>query len=78
MAIDGFVGIAGEGSWVAMCDTCLVYAADGGPGSTPKWSENEMLEFTACERRSNGRLSTRLVASAGNGGPGVHLMDTRI
>jgi hypothetical protein len=47
------------------------------PGCTPKWSENKMLEFTACERRPNGSLFRQLVASPGTGGLIVHLMETR-
>jgi 2Fe-2S ferredoxin len=67
-----------EGDRPAICATGHVYVAEGAPGCTLPWSENKMPEFTACERRPNGRLSCQLVASPGSGRLVVHLMDTRV
>lgn len=61
-----------------MCDACHDHVAEGDPGCTSKWNENEMLEFTPCERRPNGGLSCQWVASPGTGGLVVELMDTRL
>jgi ferredoxin, 2Fe-2S len=76
-SIDGIVAECG-GS--AMCATCHVYVEDSQLGRTPAMedAENEMLEFTACERRPNSRLSCQLVVSAEMDGLVVHLPDTQV
>ena len=76
-SIDGIVAECG-GS--AMCATCHVYVEEGDLGRTPKMedAENEMLEFTACDRKSNSRLSCQLVVSADMDGLVVHLPDTQV
>ena len=76
-SIDGIVAECG-GS--AMCATCHVYVEEPDLGRTPKMedAENEMLEFTACERRPNSRLSCQLVVSPEMEGLVVHLPDTQV
>jgi 2Fe-2S ferredoxin len=76
-SIDGIVAECG-GS--AMCATCHVYVEPQDLGRTPKMedAENEMLEFTACERRPNSRLSCQLVVSPEMDGLVVHLPDTQV
>ena len=76
--VNGCVRTAGEGRGAVMGDTFRVYTAEGDPGCTQKWSESKMLEFTACGRRPNGRLSCQLPASPEVGGVVAHLMDTLI
>jgi ferredoxin len=75
--LNSIVRTVAECDGSAICVTGYVYVAEGDPGCTPKWSENKMLEFTACERRPNGSLFRQLVASPGTGGLIVHLMETR-
>ena len=61
---DGLPGIIGECGGELMCATCHVYVvspATGGPGSD---DEDEMLEFAACERRDNSRLSCQLTVTS--------------
>ena len=75
-SIDGIVAECG-GS--AMCATCHVYVEEPDLGRTPKMedAENEMLEFTASERRANSRLSCQLVVSPDMEGLVVHLPETQ-
>jgi ferredoxin, 2Fe-2S len=76
-SIDGIVAECG-GS--AMCATCHVYVEEADLARTPKMedAENEMLEFTACERRPNSRLSCQLVVAPQMEGLVVHLPDTQV
>ncbi len=76
-SIDGIVAECG-GS--AMCATCHVYVEEQDLGRTPTMedAENEMLEFTACERRPNSRLSCQLVVSEEMDGLVVHLPETQV
>lgn len=55
-------GIVGECGGSAMCATCHVYVQSPGPELlTPvRPEEQTMLEFTACERLANSRLSCQL------------------
>jgi 2Fe-2S ferredoxin len=76
-SIDGIVAECG-GS--AMCATCHVYVEEADLGRTPKMedAENEMLEFTACERRPNSRLSCQLVVAPDMDGLVVHLPESQV
>lgn len=58
----GVQGIAADCGGEASCATCHVYVDEewiekvGGPGL----DEDDMLEFTACERKPNSRLSCQI------------------
>jgi 2Fe-2S ferredoxin len=55
-------GIVGECGGSAMCATCHVYVESPAPDQlNPVRPEEEtMLEFTACERRAQSRLSCQV------------------
>ena len=78
--LNGVDGIVAECGGSAMCATCHVYVEDKDLARTPKMedAENEMLEFTACERRANSRLSCQLVVSPEMEGLVVHLPDSQV
>lgn len=62
----GIKGIDADCGGEASCATCHVYVAEewiekvGEPGP----DEDDMLEFTACERRPNSRLSCQIHVDA--------------
>ena len=62
----GVAGIAADCGGEASCATCHVYVEPdwvekvGGPGP----DEDDMLEFTACERKPNSRLSCQIRVDA--------------
>ncbi len=62
---EGLDGIVAECGGSLMCATCHVYVEERFLELTPpmKPDEDEMLEFTASERRFNSRLSCQLVMS---------------
>ena len=64
---NGISGIVGECGGNAMCATCHVYIAPSSSATLAPRSlvEEEMLEFTACERTESSRLSCQLVADSG-------------
>lgn len=62
---DNIPGILGECGGSTMCATCHVHVTGGPVQALPERSvaENEMLEWTACPRQDNSRLSCQLVAT---------------
>ncbi|MFG2296016.1 2Fe-2S iron-sulfur cluster-binding protein [Streptomyces sp. NPDC048603] len=58
-------GIVGQCGGYAQCATCHVYVEPEGLGklAEPELEEDEMLEFTACGRESNSRLSCQLTVT---------------
>jgi 2Fe-2S ferredoxin len=72
---NGVPGILGECGGQAMCATCHVYVDEKHLARLPEMTEEEdaMLDDTACERRTNSRLSCQLEASDDIDGIVVHL-----
>ena len=58
-------GILGECGGSTMCATCHVHVTGGPVQALPERSvaENDMLEWTACARQDNSRLSCQLIAT---------------
>lgn len=77
--MNGIDGIVAECGGEMMCATCHVYVEEGQLDRTPKMAEEEgaMLEFTACERRANSRLSCQLVATPEFEGLTVYLPESQ-
>ena len=57
---DALPGIIGECGGELMCATCHVYVVSPATDGPTSDDEDEMLEFAACERRANSRLSCQL------------------
>lgn len=62
----GVPGIIGECGGELMCATCHVYVVSPETGGPASDDEDEMLEFAACPRRTNSRLSCQLVVGPGS------------
>ncbi len=65
-AVDAQIeGIVGECGGAVMCGTCHVYVDPACRDKLPAMSQNEddLLDCTAAERRSNSRLSCQLMMS---------------
>ncbi len=77
---NGISGIVGECGGNAMCATCHVFVDPSSAATLAPRSlvEEEMLEFTACERTSASRLSCQLVADAGFQGLVVQLPEEQM
>ncbi len=60
----GVSGIIGECGGELMCATCHVYVLSPETGGPASEDEDEMLEFAACPRRENSRLSCQLVVGS--------------
>jgi ferredoxin, 2Fe-2S len=58
----GVAGIEGECGGMVTCGTCHVYVREPHAGALPAPDPDElgMLEFTACPRRPNSRLSCQI------------------
>jgi 2Fe-2S ferredoxin len=71
----GIEGIVAECGGSAMCATCHVYLDEADTQRAPVMQdeENEMLEFTASERKPTSRLSCQLVMSPELDGLTVYL-----
>ena len=65
--LGGVSGITADCGGEASCATCHVYVAEswreqvGGPGP----DEDDMLDFAACERQPNSRLSCQIEITEG-------------
>ncbi|MFF3335301.1 2Fe-2S iron-sulfur cluster-binding protein [Streptomyces sp. NPDC002888] len=76
----GVAGIVAECGGNAACATCHVYVAAGqsdlaGP---PNGVEDEMLDFTAAERRPTSRLSCQIQLSDALDGLVVHVPEEQV
>ncbi|HEX5565702.1 MAG TPA: 2Fe-2S iron-sulfur cluster-binding protein [Streptomyces sp.] len=76
----GVGGIVGECGGNAMCATCHVYVAEEWRErlEEPTMVEQEMLEFTACERTEASRLSCQITVTDELDGLVVHLPETQL
>lgn len=76
----GVPGIVAECGGNASCATCHVYIdpAQTGPVGPPNDVEDEMLDFTAAERRPNSRLSCQIRLSDTLDGLVVHLPEEQV
>ncbi|WNM31840.1 2Fe-2S iron-sulfur cluster-binding protein [Streptomyces sp. Li-HN-5-11] len=77
---NGVEGIVAECGGNASCATCHVYVADAqcelvGP---PNDVEDEMLDFTAAERRPTSRLSCQIQLSDALDGLVVHVPEEQV
>ena len=63
--MSGVEGILGECGGQAMCATCHVYVDASSNVELPPMLEDEdvMLDTTACERRTNSRLSCQITST---------------
>lgn len=57
-------GIVGECGGELMCATCHVYVVSPQTRAQLSDDEDEMLEFAACPRRKNSRLSCQLMVAS--------------
>jgi len=73
-------GVVAECGGSAMCATCHVYVDDTNCRRLPAVEpiEDEMLDSTASERRSNSRLSCQLTVTPDLDGLLVHLPEKQI
>ncbi|MBQ0757374.1 MAG: 2Fe-2S iron-sulfur cluster binding domain-containing protein [Amphritea sp.] len=73
--MNGVEGIEGECSGSCACATCHCYVDDAWLAKLPEMSENEeeMLEDTASERKTNSRLSCQIKATATMNGIVIHM-----
>src|SRR5271169_4811473 len=71
----GVEGILAECGGSLACATCHVYVdpSQFARLASPSAAEDEMLDATACERRSNSRLSCQIVMSDALDGLALHL-----
>ncbi|MEU1511423.1 2Fe-2S iron-sulfur cluster-binding protein [Streptomyces sp. NPDC005811] len=76
----GVPGIVAECGGNASCATCHVYLdpARSGPAGPPNDVEDEMLDFTAAERRPTSRLSCQVVLSDALDGLVVHVPEEQV
>ncbi|MGW2049664.1 2Fe-2S iron-sulfur cluster-binding protein [Streptomyces sp. NPDC001858] len=76
----GVPGIVAECGGNASCATCHVYVDPGwsGPAGAPNDVEDEMLDFTAAERRPTSRLSCQIPLSAALDGLVVHVPEEQV
>ncbi|WP_460071396.1 2Fe-2S iron-sulfur cluster-binding protein [Streptomyces sp. YKOK-I1] len=76
----GVPGIVAECGGNASCATCHVYLdpAQSGPAGPPNDVEDEMLDFTAAERRPTSRLSCQVVLSDALDGLVVHVPEEQV
>ncbi|GGM64376.1 2Fe-2S iron-sulfur cluster-binding protein [Dactylosporangium sucinum] len=58
--LNGVPGIVGECGGELMCATCHVYVVSPETDGPASDEEDEMLNFAACPRRANSRLSCQL------------------
>ena len=77
---NGVEGIVAECGGNASCATCHVYIdpARSGPVGPPNDVEDEMLDFTAAERRPTSRLSCQIQLSDALDGLVVHVPEEQI
>ncbi len=76
----GVDGIVGECGGNAMCATCHVYVAEEWRDrlAEPAMVEQEMLEFTACERTEASRLSCQITVTEEFDGLVVELPESQL
>ncbi|QDW40582.1 (2Fe-2S)-binding protein [Bradyrhizobium sp. KBS0727] len=76
----GVDGIIGECGGSALCATCHVYINEGQIDRLPSLDlmEDELLNCTAAERRSNSRLSCQLLVSDKFEGLIIHIPERQI
>jgi ferredoxin, 2Fe-2S len=76
----GVDGIIGECGGSALCATCHVYIDEGKIDRLPPIveTEDELLNCTAAERRSNSRLSCQLAVSDKFEGLIIHIPERQI
>lgn len=80
-ALEGHVkGILGECGGSLACATCHVYVDEAWADKLPPVSEleNDMLDATACERRSNSRLCCQIEMSDALDGLTVTLPESQL
>jgi 2Fe-2S ferredoxin len=72
---NGVEGIIGECGGSCACATCHVYIEEAFVQQLPEMDslEDDMLEGTACERRSNSRLSCQIVLTEERNGLVIEL-----
>lgn len=76
---NGIDGITGECGGGMMCATCHCYVDEGFAEKLPDRSEteDEMLDWTASERRGNSRLCCQIVVGPETDGIIVHLPEVQ-
>lgn len=76
---NGLEGIVAECGGSAICGTCHVYVSESFLDRLPipSAAENELLDFTAAERRPNSRLSCQIVVTPALEGMVLQLPDTQ-
>lgn len=76
----GLGGIVAECGGNCACATCHVYVDEGRLGNLPPPGEHEedMLNFTAAERREGSRLSCQVILSEALEGMVVRVPDTQV
>ncbi|TLS43809.1 (2Fe-2S)-binding protein [Streptomyces montanus] len=77
---NGVPGIVAECGGNASCATCHVYvdATQSEPAGPPNDVEDEMLDFTAAERRPTSRLSCQIQLSDALDGLVVHVPEEQV
>ncbi len=76
----GLRGIVAECNGNASCATCHVYIDEAVAGTlpAPQDQEEDLLTFTASERRQGSRLSCQVIISAEHDGMAVEVPPTQV
>lgn len=76
----GIEGIVAECGGNAMCATCHVYVDEAWQDRLPERDlvEDEMLEYTTCERTAGSRLSCQIILTPDLDGLKVRLPESQV